>query len=251
MPLPWHSPRQLPLVSSGRSQLVISTPTPASRSLLLSPFCTCTLGEGLSGRLAPRPSPPRGAPEGPLAPWRPLTAAGLGAPGLGLGLALRQSCTRGSRALPLRPRALPPSPSLHSAPPTCYSPPELHPHWPSPPAPPSPSPGWSFSRGGGAVRPKDWAGGRGPWWARRVTWAGGPQEAMLGAPPVPGSHARQHLVVSAAPRPVPRGSPSTPPSALTGLRRDRVALLCLCRGCLPAPAAPALRGLDSGRICRA
>ena len=43
VPLPWHSPRHLALAPESSSPLVIGTPTPASRPLLLSPFSTCTL----------------------------------------------------------------------------------------------------------------------------------------------------------------------------------------------------------------
>lgn len=155
------------------------------------------------------------------------------------------------------PSVLPPP---HPAPPTCYSPPELHPHWPSPPAPPFPSSGWSFSRGGRGRSPQapgpgvagrgGRAGSRGP-----AGWlGGGVREAILGASRSVRLGPKREPRAGASsglggrqpfPAPCSAGPQSAPLCALTCVRTDRIAPLPLFTGCLPAP--PASRDLSSCR----
>ncbi|XP_004404345.1 PREDICTED: uncharacterized protein LOC101365005 [Odobenus rosmarus divergens] len=185
-------------------------------------------------------------------PGSALPGSGSALPGSGL--ALRQSCTRRSRALPLRPSALPPPP------PTCYSPPELHPHWPSPPAPPYPSSGWSVSlegRGHSPQRIGPGVAGRGGGAGSRGPAGGGALRAgrqgatgghfggvMVGGvwPPPPGPRRCPlgHLLALAGKQPsvsavldgnlcLDRFLP------FTSLHINQIALMSFCRGYLPGP----------------
>lgn len=93
------------------------------------------------------------------------------------------------RAPPPAPQSLGNPSVFLSLPPTCYSPPELHPHWLSPPARPTLPPVGLLRARGGATAARTRTRGRQPGragGAGRVTWAGGrggqgPREAILGA----------------------------------------------------------------------
>ncbi|XP_061024409.1 uncharacterized protein LOC133074494 [Dama dama] len=75
-------------------------------------------------------------------------------------------------------------------PPTCYSPPELHLHWPSPPAPPYPPSGWSVSREGRGRRRRD------PDPGSPAGWLAALDRPLPG--PWTGSRPPEHLLASAA-----------------------------------------------------
>lgn len=180
---------------------------------------TCALEGGTPDRRHPRPSGVhlrlRCPCPGPVHSPQPGPALASSSSGSGSGSAGAARAARG------------PSPSALGAPsfplplpPTCYSPPELHPHWPSPRGPPQPPSGWSVSREGRGLGRKDRApgspagvGGRcGPGHVgrraveRRGGAARGCRRPFWGPPetaprPGAGSRPREHPLASAPPPP--------------------------------------------------
>lgn len=195
--------------------------------------------EGISDRLAPCPSDPP-AFQVLLHPPPSLTPAGLGALGLGLGLglglALGYGCTRSSRALPLRPSALPPPTNL------------LLPSGAPPPLAVTTRPAlpffWlvRFPRGAGPLAARNWTGGLGQGVGARVTWAGGRWRAAGGAAGATGGHFGGVMVGLVWPPPL--GSRSRPPGHLlapAGKQPSASAVLggnlCLDQNFCPSPVS--------------